>query len=445
MANANLFASLLRPVKSVQEYDDERDERAARKTANAIQSLALQQQTEQAGAAAKKRNALEQVMASMKPNATDDERANAFAANPYTMDVADQLRKSSLERREKESKITGQDATNAKTGFETQEAKRKAAVQQIASLNSPEEAVGLLNQQVAAGAISMQAAQALERMVKTDPKWQLRLIVGISDPKEMMAALQPHMQNAGGALVNTNPLAGPTGQGAPNAIPITESANEQLQARTSRANNAATVAATIAGQDKTDARARDFNDISRQIKATPKPMPGTAVKLQNEDLEAIGTFSGLDSDLAAIEGQLSSGKLKLGLLTNAAGSALNAVGMSTDNSRNLASFKAKLENMRNESLRLNKGVQTEGDSVRAWNEAIANINDPGIVAQRLAEIRALNKRAVALRKNNVDLLRSNYGAEALDYSKYDPQPAALDLPKPGAPAKTKSGATASNW
>lgn len=257
MANANIFASMLaQPVKSVQEYDDERAAREVsridlqgKRRANALAEAATVQQTgdraalqRYAGESGGDQNKLIQLL-----------RGSGSAG---LMGQADTLEKSMLGRRETESKIAGLDASNAKTGFETQEAKRKAAIQQITSLNSPEEAIGLLNQQVAAGAISMQAAQALERMVKSDPKWQLRLIVGISDPKEMMAALQPHMQAAGGALVNTNPLAGPIGQGASTAIPITQSED-----------NRATQLTAMRGQNMTDVRSREANTLTREAGA----------------------------------------------------------------------------------------------------------------------------------------------------------------------------------
>tara|TARA_R110000868_G_scaffold160430_2_gene390038 strand:- start:3102 stop:4373 length:1272 start_codon:yes stop_codon:yes gene_type:complete len=282
MASSNVFASLLaQPVKSVQEYDDEREARAALRTRNALQSLSLQQQTDQAGLAAKKRNALEQVMAGMKPGATDDERADAFMSNPYTMDVGDQLRKAALERRKTEADIGKVGADAGKTTFETQEGKRKSAIQQIAALNSPEEAIGLLNQQVTAGTIPMQYARALERLVKTDPKWQVRLVLGINDPKEMLAALQPHMQAAGGALVNTNPLAGPTGQGVPTAIPITQSADNAATQATSRANNAATVGASLANAAAVRDAAKEQAGATRAAANTQRDQ-ATEMKLADD-------------------------------------------------------------------------------------------------------------------------------------------------------------------
>ena len=158
-----------------------------------------------------------------------------------------------------------------------------------------------------------------------------------------------------------------------------------------------------------------------------KPMPGAAMKMQNEELDAIGTFSGLNADLAGLEKQIADGKLKFGLASNVINQGRNYIGNSNEESRNLASFKSKMESMRNSVLLLNKGVQTEGDAQRAMNEIFANINDQDVVKQRLAEIQALNKRAVELRKNNVGVLRRNYGQDDMDFTKIESQPAATNL------------------
>lgn len=148
----------------------------------------------------------------------------------------------------------------------------------------------------------------------------------------------------------------------------------------------------------------------------PEKLPPAALKLQQEEVDAINTAAGIQSDVTALRQQIESGKLKLGLAQNLAGRARNFVGASDENSRNLASFMASVEKLRNDSLRLNKGVQTEGDAQRALNELMSNINDPKVVSQRLDEIRKINERAVLLRKNNIDMIRRNYGMGALDTS-----------------------------
>lgn len=157
-------------------------------------------------------------------------------------------------------------------------------------------------------------------------------------------------------------------------------------------------------------------------------LPTSALKMQQESLDVIGTASAINSDLSVISQQIAEGKLDLGPMSNMASSAMNATGFSSEASRNYASFKSTLEKLRNDSLRLNKGVQTEGDAQRAWNEIISNINDPALVRQRLAEVQKINQRAVDLRRLDIDTIRANFGAEPLDVSGYQNQPPALTPP-----------------
>jgi hypothetical protein len=148
--------------------------------------------------------------------------------------------------------------------------------------------------------------------------------------------------------------------------------------------------------------------------APKKPMPPAALKMQNESLDAIGTASGLNADLGAMRAQIEKGDLKFGPVANLMNRGLNASGASTQESRNFASAKANLERLRNESLRLNTGTQTEGDAQRAWNELFENTNDTKVVSQRLQEIGALNDRAVDLHQLRLDGVRANYGYEPMD-------------------------------
>lgn len=154
-------------------------------------------------------------------------------------------------------------------------------------------------------------------------------------------------------------------------------------------------------------------------------LPVGALRLQQDELDAIGTASSINSDMGALSKQIDEGKIKLGLVENLKSQSKNYLGSSDESSRNFASLKSSLEKMRNDSLRLNKGVQTEGDSVRAWNELFQNLNDTGTVKQRLGEIQKINQRAVYLRKMNLQAIRSNYGLENIDTEGFEKQPAAV--------------------
>lgn len=154
-------------------------------------------------------------------------------------------------------------------------------------------------------------------------------------------------------------------------------------------------------------------------------LPTSALKMQQEELDAIGTASTINADMAALEKQIDNGELKLGPLDNLASRGKNFMGVSDQASRNFASLQATLEKMRNDSLRLNKGVQTEGDAQRAWNELVTNINDPKVLKKRLGEIQKINERAVGLRRMNIDHIRTNFGVPALDVSGHENLPPAI--------------------
>jgi hypothetical protein len=190
---------------------------------------------------------------------------------------------------------------------------------------------------------------------------------------------------------------------------------------------------------RADARA-DFTASRETSRAEAKelakklaPVPVAAQKQRETNLEAIATASGIQDELSKVQKQIETGKLDFGVIENAKNSVLNAVGASTEASRNFASFKATMERLRNESLRLNAGVQTDGDAQRAWNELIANINDKDVVMQRLAEISALNRRAAEIRKQNVNLIQQNYEKDPIDFSPYEN----AGKPKPDQGAQNK--------
>ena len=139
------------------------------------------------------------------------------------------------------------------------------------------------------------------------------------------------------------------------------------------------------------------------------PLKLDALKAVQES-EELGNTSGeivsnIDNYLEQIEG----GVLTFGLVENQKNRLKNKTGNSDEQSRNLASFETGLEKMRNDSLRLNKGPQTDGDAERAFNELVRNINDKDVVRQRLNEIKALNEKAREWHANQALQIRQNFG------------------------------------
>jgi len=118
----------------------------------------------------------------------------------------------------------------------------------------------------------------------------------------------------------------------------------------------------------------------------------------------IAGLENINTELGRFDAMISGGQLDLNPAANAIGGIRNAVGMSSENSRNLAEFRSTLERVRNDSLRLNSGVQTEGDAQRAWNELVSNLNDEAVVRRQLGRIREINNRALRFRQQRIQTL-----------------------------------------
>lgn len=157
-----------------------------------------------------------------------------------------------------------------------------------------------------------------------------------------------------------------------------------------------------------------------RVNTGDKPLPPAMIAQQDALIDKMTTARSIETDLASMQKRIEAGELKFGPVSNILNEGRNAAGMSTKESRNFATFKSTLEKMRNDSLRLNNGVQTEGDAQRAWNELFQNITDSKLVMQRLSEIREINKRAAGLHQYRLQVLRGNFGASELPEANIPP-------------------------
>lgn len=219
-------------------------------------------------------------------------------------------------------------------------------------------------------------------------------------------------------VIDVNPMTNPAIKGSQFDKTLTPEA--RLNDQRMRSEGALNRGVQMRGQNMTNERAREKNTIDASAGGySSKPLPATALKMQNEALDKLSIASNNTKKLLDVKQQIESGSLKLGLLSNIEGNLRNRTGLSNQSSRNLSSFKSTLEKLRNDSLRLNTGVQTDGDAQRAWNELFENINDEELVKQRLGEIAEINKRGADLQKLQVDNIRGNYNAAPVDFGKYE--------------------------
>lgn len=147
-----------------------------------------------------------------------------------------------------------------------------------------------------------------------------------------------------------------------------------------------------------------------KAKAEVEPMSGKLQEAEDEDLTAISTAGNLNNRIGMFLSQIEGGKLRLGTLENLESEAKGRTGVGADeNSRNYMLFKTELEDLRNKTLMLNKGVQTEGDAMRAMNAIMQNLNDPEYVKRQLRIVMQKNEEAIKLRQALIDKRRQqNY-------------------------------------
>jgi len=159
-------------------------------------------------------------------------------------------------------------------------------------------------------------------------------------------------------------------------------------------------------------------------KGQPKPLPVGALNLQDEITNSLATASNLTNDASAMAAKIRAGQVPLEPTGKIEAFGRNQLGLSDEKSRAYGDYKTFVEKVRNDSLRLNKGVQTEGDAQRALNELTSAGNDKELIASAMDKIANINARAVQLQKARLNNLRSNYGLPELDTSTLTPPPAA---------------------
>lgn len=139
-----------------------------------------------------------------------------------------------------------------------------------------------------------------------------------------------------------------------------------------------------------------------------KPIPPGALKELLAVEDALGGTQVLNDIIQKNAGRLADGTLRISPGNAALAWGRTGLGVATDGDVALNEWKSDLTKIVNESLRLNKGVQTEGDAQRAANE-LMSANDPRTAAAALARLAGFNRQAVELQTRKQDIINANYG------------------------------------
>ena len=164
------------------------------------------------------------------------------------------------------------------------------------------------------------------------------------------------------------------------------------------------------GNDGSITRVRNPDWKPEEENPTPK-----VIENLTKQSEKHGAIAATGTEAADLIGSIDSGKLNLGAFNNWIASGRNMVGLSDENSREYAKFERFLRNLQANELRLNPGVQTEGDAQRAMQQFMAGAAkfDNKAATEALKEIISRSERVVQGGRTSLDVYKGIYSGNSL--------------------------------
>lgn len=163
--------------------------------------------------------------------------------------------------------------------------------------------------------------------------------------------------------------------------------------------------------------------VSYAPPSTQKPLPTTIQKAEDADYEAGQAAANLANDANRYLNSIKSGAIPFGLRARAFVGASNLVGSENPEVIARNDFERFKTTLVNESLRLNKGTQTEGDAVRATKE-LQGAESAADAGKAIQVLRDLNARKAKDLQSSIIRRRSNAKLEApevqLEVPKFEP-------------------------
>jgi hypothetical protein len=158
-------------------------------------------------------------------------------------------------------------------------------------------------------------------------------------------------------------------------------------------------------------------------KVASKPLPATLQKSEEEDFDNGQAAINLANDSQKYLTGITKGNIKFGTLTGPALRAQSMLGSSDPDVIARNDFERFKTTLVNESLRLNKGTQTEGDAIRAAKE-LQSAESPADAGKAIATLRDINIRRAEDYRKSITRRRTNANAGEpeinLEVPKFEP-------------------------
>ena len=160
--------------------------------------------------------------------------------------------------------------------------------------------------------------------------------------------------------------------------------------------------------DKRELEAQRLADKkeARDLAQANKPLPSGIQKAEDADYDAAQAAINLANDANKYLTSIKSGNIKFGLKDRMSITARSALGSNDPDVVARNDFERFKTTLVNESLRLNKGTQTEGDAARAAKE-LQGAESAADAGKAIQTLRDLNARRAADYKSNIERRRAN--------------------------------------
>lgn len=153
-------------------------------------------------------------------------------------------------------------------------------------------------------------------------------------------------------------------------------------------------------------------------KLSNSKLSGTLQKAETDDIFALETAKNIMSDIDKFDQLITDGKLEFGVIDSIGDYVKGATGTQGQEEINSSKFKSFIQKLRNDSLKLAKGIQTDADAERVMGELFDafDSNDDDVVQQKLREIKNINQRSISIRKKSIINRRDGQNVKPFDFS-----------------------------
>ena len=154
-------------------------------------------------------------------------------------------------------------------------------------------------------------------------------------------------------------------------------------------------------------------------KLADSKLSGTLQKAETDDIFALETAKNIMSDIDKFDQLITDGKLEFGVIDTIGDYIKGATGTQGEEEINSSQFKSFIQKLRNDSLKLAKGIQTDADADRVMKELFNafDSNDNETIQEKLREIKKINERSIAIRKKSIVNRRDAQNVKPFDFSK----------------------------